>query len=130
MTNSEKMLEVLDKDWRNKPNYNKMCRTHQAYIEVLKKHQKDVNVVWPVDKERVFGIDDLQKIKPDCGRFVDDFYFDSGKFVAELDDCDPYGYITLWISFSDFDKLNWQDLVTDYRLLVKDEDVITPHHFR
>jgi hypothetical protein len=84
--------------------YETLFSNHLKVIELLKDFWIDINVNQPKNKEPVLGLEDLTTIGK--GKFVDEFFYEKNKFVANLGDCDPYGFITHWISISTIDESN------------------------
>ncbi len=92
--------------------YETLCGNHLKVIELLKDFWIDIDITKPKNKELVLCIQDLTTIGK--GKFVDEFFYEKNKFVANLGDCDPYGFITHWISISTIDQstINFEEALS------------------
>jgi hypothetical protein len=114
MTNSEKLKSYIDSfyDWqefrikRMSPELHAtIVQKHQKLIDALDKYLLDRRVHEPDHNEPCFGVQDLTPIGK--WKFINDYWYDQrlGKFVSNIGDNDPYGYVVMWVSCSVIDTL-------------------------
>lgn len=109
MNNSNLIINKIKSFYTKKNNkiiipYETLCDNHLKMINLLKDFWIDVKINKPKNKESVLGLEDLSNIGK--GKFVCEFFYERNTFVANLGDCDPYGYITHWISIDKLNKSN------------------------
>lgn len=114
MKNSDELLHEIDSFYIEDDKNPEHGRLIMYKYDILKEQHKRIidrigglwvpcSVLFPKENERVFTISDLTPIGK--GIFVCDHYYQNGGFVANLDDTDPYGFITAWVSFDVINSL-------------------------
>lgn len=78
-----------------------MIYRHAACIDLLKDLWISTSDRYPQEKQLVLTIEDVSlKSRKVTGRFVSEYYYEDGHFVANLGDTDPYGSMTHWCDAS------------------------------
>lgn len=102
MNNFEKILERVHSFQTS--NHKQMCVQHSSLIGKLLWFWVDKEMETPKEGQKVLAVQDLRFMGG--GAFVGEYFFESGKFVANLGDSDPYGHIRYWIAADTLNDLS------------------------
>lgn len=82
-----------------------LVANHTHLIGALKPHLKSKRHHHPEPNQKCFGVEDLTSIGK--WKFIAEYFYDAdiNKFVANIGDSDPYGYVDMWVSYETIDNL-------------------------
>lgn len=120
MTNSEILYRYIESFYREWiPDVPLVMPTSTEHAILVANHKRLIDTLAPLLKskehnhpepnQKCFGVQDLTTIGK--WKFIGEYFYDAGinKFVINIGDSDPYGYVDMWVSFETIDNLSTEE---------------------